>query len=251
MIYRAYDSRPWPISRSHLIYGAEDAVFADGGRLVEDTIEVYSESDKEHQEPHPKAYRLFDFKGKIKVIAVPFIEGCHQPQNKMQMLSVARLLKKYHANGVVHGDIRLLNIVFAEPPENSTLIDWDFGGKKYKNVVYPRGYQKSLTVGRRRGEAGKPITAKDDVYALYHAFTMVIQRAGNEWNDLVKSSDVTLDRLIEVLKTLVENDDCDGFQGDVLLVELLDKNTKLGLRSDKHQTGEGDPVTPEKANLVR
>jgi hypothetical protein len=73
-------------------------------------------------------YRIFNFRGKLKVIAVPFIEGSHCPQSKEQLLVVAKCLKKMHDNGLVHGDIRLLNIVFTEKPEDSQLIDSDFRG---------------------------------------------------------------------------------------------------------------------------
>jgi serine/threonine protein kinase len=236
-----------------LIY---DAAFDDGGPLVEGTTEVYSESDKEFQEEqelHAETYRVFDFKGNIKVISVPFIEGYHGPQNKEQMLSVARLLKRYHDNGFVHGDIRLLNIVFATPAENSRLIDWDFGGKENESLVYPRGYKQALIDGRRRGVANKPITANDDAYALYHAFTLVLRKGGDEWDELkeLNATDFILDKLVAVLETLLKKDNCVAIPGEENLVELLEMNTKLASRSDNHPTGEGDPVSPNKANLNR
>jgi serine/threonine protein kinase len=145
----------------------------------------------------------------------------------MQMLSVARLLKRYHDNGLVHGDIRLLNIVFATPAENSRLIDWDFGGKKNESLVYPRGYKQNLAVGKRRGEAGKPITANDDAFALYHAFDLVL--ACYEWY-LLKLTEITVDNLIAALETMVEKDKCIVFPGLPMLVDLLEKNTKLASR---------------------
>jgi hypothetical protein len=76
MIYRAYDSRPCPISRSPLTY---DAAFDDGDPLVEGNTEVYSELDKEPQEeaqePHAEGYRVSTLKGALKSSRFPLLKA--------------------------------------------------------------------------------------------------------------------------------------------------------------------------------
>jgi hypothetical protein len=119
-VYRAYDSRPWPIARSSSVYDSKLFVIP---RVLHEIVDKKPDAVNQVE-----GYRIFDFRGKLKVIAVPFIEGSHCPQSKEQLVVVTKYLKKMHDNGFVHGDIRLLNIVFTENPEDSQLIDFDFWG---------------------------------------------------------------------------------------------------------------------------
>jgi tRNA A-37 threonylcarbamoyl transferase component Bud32 len=51
-------------------------------------------------------YRLFNFAGKVRVIAVSFIEGSqHLPKSVNQLLHVAKSPKRMHDAGFVHGDV--------------------------------------------------------------------------------------------------------------------------------------------------
>jgi serine/threonine protein kinase len=110
-VYRAYDSRPWPIARNSSVY--------DSKIFITPTTIYEAADDEQADAASQDKYRIFNFRGKLKVIAIPFIEGSHIPQNKDQLLGVANFLKKMHDTGFVHGDIRLLNIVFTEKPEDS------------------------------------------------------------------------------------------------------------------------------------
>jgi serine/threonine protein kinase len=182
----------------------------------------------------------------LKVIAVPFIEGSHIPQNKDQLLGVANFLKKMHDNGFVHGDIRLLNI---EKPEDSQLIDFDFGGKDDDDsLVYPPGYIKVLRDGDRVGIAGQRIRKWHDVHALYHAFDKLLFMPRAEWAKLKGSTMkyLSIDDLIQAMEALVfiRDDPFFIFQPDLL--DQLEKNTKLGTRSQSQKTREGDAVSPAK-----
>jgi serine/threonine protein kinase len=171
-------------------------------------------------------YRIFDFRGKLKVIAVPFIEGSHVPQSKEQLLGVAKFLKKMHDSEFVHGDIRLLNIVFTKKPEDSQLIDFDFGGKgDDDSLVYPPGYKRPLEDGLRIGEGEERILKWHDVYALFFAFDKVLFNPGLEWLELkVDVCDYTIEELITVLEGLVKEESCQVKFSSVLRI-LLERNT--------------------------
>eukprot|EP00978_Attheya_sp_CCMP212_P033076 scaffold131882_cov66-Attheya_sp.AAC.1 len=103
-VYRSYDSRPWPISRSSAVYRNED--LHDDTYAVVDSVRDEGWSTTRTQTP----YRIFDFCGELDIIAIPFIEGSHIPEMIDQLIEVARHLKRFHDYGFVHGDLRLLNM---------------------------------------------------------------------------------------------------------------------------------------------
>jgi serine/threonine protein kinase len=209
-------------------------------------IEV-TEVDKKADVP-VAGYRIFNVLGGLKVIAVPFIEGSHQPQNKAQLLGVAKFLKRMHDQGFVHGDVRLLNIVFTDEASDCQLIDFDFGGRSDDPLLmYPPGYKKALGDGKRIGSAGHRILKWHDVYALYYAFDQVLVGKSIEW-DMLKISgmiELSIDKLIEVADAMVSRGDCIITIPPELLM-TLEKNTKLGKRSQSQKTREGDAVSPAK-----
>jgi hypothetical protein len=150
-VYCAYDSCPWPIARSSSVHDSKLFVTS---RVIHEGVDEQADAVSQ-----VKGYHIFNFRGKLKVIAVPFIEGSHCPKKKDQLLGVAKFLKKMHDNGFVHGDIRLLNIVFTEKHEDSQLIDLDFGGKDDDDsLVYPPGYKEVLRDGHRVGIAAQHIS---------------------------------------------------------------------------------------------
>lgn len=88
-------------------------------RAVVDVADV----DRAVAQPN-ELYRMFDFRGGLTVIAIPpFVEGSHIPNSKAQLLEVARHMKRIHEAGLLHGDPRLLNMVFSE---NGTSRLWGF-----------------------------------------------------------------------------------------------------------------------------
>jgi hypothetical protein len=74
-----------------------------------------------------EGYRIFNFRGKLKVIAVPFIEGRHYPQSKEQLLLLPSISRKCTTKDLSMA-IYDLNIVFTEKPEDPNF-DFDFGVK--------------------------------------------------------------------------------------------------------------------------
>ena len=106
----------------------------------------------------PKKYLL--------VIATPFREGQHVAKRPKDFLPIIDHLIKLHGAGYVHGDIRAFNTVFSvQKCGQGFLIDFDFSGKKGK-AFYPKGYNRNLDDGDRRGEGGKEIKVWEDWYAL-------------------------------------------------------------------------------------
>jgi serine/threonine protein kinase len=175
-------------------------------------------------------YRIFNGLGGLKVIAVPFIEGSHQPQNKAQLLGVAKFLKKMHDQGFVHGDVRLLNIVFTDEASDCQLIDFDFGGRSDDPLlVYPPGYKEMLGDGKRIGSAGDRILKWHDVYAIYYAFDQVLVGKSIEWQRLKTSGmiELSIDKLIEVMGAMVSCDDCIIAIPPELII-TLEKNNQTG-----------------------
>jgi hypothetical protein len=150
-----------------------------------------------------------DRKGAVDVIAVPFHEGSHVCTNIDQAIAVAKDLKRLHDAGFVHGDIRAMNIVFSSSnPEESCLIDFDFGGEDGKNV-YPDGYQFLLVDGHRLGSYGDPIEKLSDVYALWYVLYRCHQldETAEDEADLLfckqsKKRPVNIEKLLDRLKDL-------------------------------------------------
>ena len=117
-------------------------------------------------------YRIFDMRGKVAILAIPFMPGSHLPGTIAQVVAVVEHLKRMHHLDFVHGDIRLLNMVFSN--EKSELIDFDFSGKT-GSTLYPLGYRGDLWDGTRPGLPGMHVTKSDDVESLVGALGNVVR----------------------------------------------------------------------------
>ena len=100
------------------------------------------------------------------VIAYPRVEGTHQPSQVSHFIALIEQVVALHNAGLVHGDLRLFNVVFCENG-SAQLIDFDFSGE---NVVkcYPKGFVAELPDGKRhkRASAGKKLRVEHDCFAL-------------------------------------------------------------------------------------
>lgn len=65
-----------------------------------------------------------------------FITGTHSPTKLSQFKGVIKTLQRLHRENIVHGDIRVCNIVFTQ--DSSHLIDYDLAQKALKR--YPVRY---------------------------------------------------------------------------------------------------------------
>jgi hypothetical protein len=145
---------------------------------------------------------LWECRGKLLVIAIPYIEGRHYATRPTDFLPIIEHLEYLHRWGYVHGDIRAYNMVFEDQnlpvdKPKGCLIDYDYGGKlvadetEFKasdtSVKYPANYARSLDDGHRRGLGGQPIELFDDWFALVrvifwiHEFT----NAASSLNDMI------------------------------------------------------------------
>lgn len=103
-----------------------------------------------------------------KLLRYPYIEGSHMPANVAQVRAVLVQLQSVHAKNIVHADVRLWNMVFTEPPENSKLIDWDYAGRQAE-ARYPEGYVTDLPDARRHPRARElnVVKAEHDVFTMH------------------------------------------------------------------------------------
>jgi hypothetical protein len=106
---------------------------------------------------------LWQFCGKFKIIATPYLDGRHYANKPDELWVMTKRLQRMHEKDYVHADIRCFNLVFQGP--DSRPIDLDFGGKVDEERKYPGGYVSGLGDGIRLGEGGKPITKLDDCFA--------------------------------------------------------------------------------------
>jgi hypothetical protein len=75
----------------------------------------------------------------FKVIRYDKIDGDHSPRKLRQLGVILQELLSLHLKNVVHGDIRLYNMIFSDDGINAKLIDFDFAGMEYE-TYYPNGY---------------------------------------------------------------------------------------------------------------
>lgn len=76
------------------------------------------------------------------VIEYPYIPAVKaMPSSSKDFVGVLQDLQRLNQAGLVHGDIRLANMIFAQ--DRSHLIDYDFCGQDQKSC-YPSGYNLSL-----------------------------------------------------------------------------------------------------------
>jgi hypothetical protein len=174
---RAYDNRVMYTARRPDVYldfladeTRELCCYADWD------IQEAGGGDNDHAKPHPLPFGehaegsdtrdwIWQFRGKITVISVPFYVGRHHAIRIGEFIPVLRQLKRLHEAGYVHGDLRCCNVVFVA----GRLIDFDFGGtldRKRGSPMYPRGYKQVLIDGDRRGTTGQSVTLMDDMYAM-------------------------------------------------------------------------------------
>ena len=108
---------------------------------------------------------IWKFTGQKLLIATKYMSGTHKARTPIDFLPIIDELAKLHENGIVHGDIRVYNMVFSRASDgeepDGCLIDFDYGGTEGE-AKYPSGYVGFLPDGTRRGEAGQVITKEND-----------------------------------------------------------------------------------------
>lgn len=115
----------------------------------------------------PQIYAFEFLPGGWYGIAMEYIEGAHSFNNLNLEKDIRALVKGFHDEGWVHGDLRDVNILCTQ--DRFWLIDFDWGGKDGE-VEYPTGnLALQLTSGRKAKDW--KIRREDDLRALYQMFT--------------------------------------------------------------------------------
>ena len=203
-----------------------------------------------------KGETLFCPGGQLLIIAVSFVPGHHYPKSMEEMLVLCRYLESLHQKGLVHGDIRLFNMVFG--PEKIQLIDFDFAGEN-GIVEYPPNYEHKLSDGFGRRNVGKKfgrkITMTDDWNAMIATFIVPFQFRTHDPATLVKLNDFiqilqtgkNKDHFMAELTQLAEcKEEIKVYVRDRDLMVELDRGTKV---LEEHRamslgTKDGDQVSP-------
>lgn len=108
----------------------------------------------------------------LSVISYDFLEGCHWPSKASHLLGVWHQLNMMHKENIVHGDIRLSNLVFTENGEGH-IIDFDLSGVSGKKS-YCSNYNVDINDGERHQDAvpGKLLFVDHD----YHSFMYICKQ---------------------------------------------------------------------------
>ncbi|KAF9648216.1 hypothetical protein BDM02DRAFT_3115685 [Thelephora ganbajun] len=97
------------------------------------------------------------------------------PELETWKKEIRQLVKDFHQEGLVHGDLRLANFIFTEgeSPRRMLLIDFDWGGKAGEVFFPPGQLVEDLKVQDDRLD--RPITKEHDDRVLAGAFTRLDQ----------------------------------------------------------------------------
>ena len=119
----------------------------------------------------------------LKILIYPLIPGEHIPSCVAALSSAFEVLNSLHTKSIVHGDVRLSNMVFNN--NNCTLIDYDFSGDE--NKFYSSKFALKIPDGGRDPsiEPGKSkLTKCHDWYAM--GCIMDLFDVGEEYNQIWK-----------------------------------------------------------------
>ena len=112
----------------------------------------------------PVEYRKLS--DKFELVSYPYLEGIHEPQNYEQFINIGNILCRLHQRGLVHGDIRCVNLIFGSPHESnkSYIIDFDYTSKS--GDLYPSNYNGDLAERHPEAKANQPKYFKHDWHSL-------------------------------------------------------------------------------------
>jgi hypothetical protein len=210
-VLRAYDTRLRATERRPLLYLDDSAANGTsmafpGNPVANLVLDVADENPTgnellEFGDPYPLSANhapinwLWQCRGKLLVIAIPYIKGGHYATRPTDFLPIVEHLEYLHSWGYVHGDIRAYNMVFEDreysvDKPKGCLIDFDFGGARATSVKYPANYARSLDDGSRVGRGGQPIEFFDDWFALVQVILFIHKFT----NDLLSPNEVDLMR---------------------------------------------------------
>lgn len=135
-----------------------------------------------------RSYDVEDFLDGRYLVTYDYVEGGHEATSAKQFTTLANQLQAFHDENYVHGDVRIENIVFAEIPENTAFLDFDFANEK--DSYYPKGYITDRLDRHDDAVEGHPMKPNHDFYSLgeimkkYKPLSLENQEV---WNQYIRS----------------------------------------------------------------
>jgi len=141
----------------------------------------------------------------LQIVQYDKVKGNHTPTRVGHLTNLLKELQELHQQGIVHGDIRLSNIIFSPKGDEieTTLIDFDLSGK-HDGKIYPTRFNREIEDGVRHEEARSEMKLKyeHDVYAA----RWIIAKYAIDGIPF-QTTDKELNCLIEELTALKQDDE--------------------------------------------
>jgi len=119
------------------------------------------------------------------LLEYPFVHGSHSPNQIGDFIPIVKLLAEMHEQKIVHGDVRLANMIFSG--DKSLLIDFDMSGKldPENPPLYPKGYQRVDDTERHAdAKQCQPILPAHDMFSLGSVMAFFTASSNSkEWTD--------------------------------------------------------------------
>eukprot|EP01091_Cochliopodium_minus_P021053 TRINITY_DN9459_c0_g1_i1.p1 TRINITY_DN9459_c0_g1~~TRINITY_DN9459_c0_g1_i1.p1 ORF type:complete len:404 (+),score=83.30 TRINITY_DN9459_c0_g1_i1:661-1872(+) len=164
LIENDYDAHHELYSFDQLYKGSNDRTVYKVFHKQKTISRRYDYYHKLLKESFIKYHTTDDIRMKWVVVEYKYIKGEHYAKNALQIRYVINSLLNIHKDGKVHGDIRACNIVNAEDPSKSTLIDPEYVGL----IDYPVNFNHDINDGKRDdgAKAEYPIKKEHDYFSL-------------------------------------------------------------------------------------
>ncbi len=102
--------------------------------------------------------------GSIRCLKYKFRMGDHEPKNPKQLICAFKQLKMIHDRQYVHGDVRVVNVIFSGCGKEAWLIDFDFAGKV--DMPYPVEYGTEFMERHCDAKPMMPRKKIHDIFAM-------------------------------------------------------------------------------------
>ena len=143
----------------------------------------YSTQERPYEKPNQEYFEnanVVEISSDVKLLTYKHVDGSHKPKSVSQFSGALNALASLHKLELVHGDVRLENIVFYG--ETSVLIDYDLVSKEMSR--YPPFYNSSLDCRHQFASSNRLMYRQHDIYSLVH---LIIYESNIKCNEEIKS----------------------------------------------------------------
>ena len=189
----------------------------------------------------------------VQLLSYLYRPGGHVPRSVVQIAELCRQVGRLHDACCVHGDVRLLNVVFSEDGLETWLIDMDFARPLAERPRYPTGYTEQGVIAERHPAARqkKPILMEHDRHALAEMVLVYVTAAAAERPDvqaLVRDirSDRALADIADSLLTAVHDSDMEAVSAVCTRIGVKPRRTVQSVFDDDGSEERVLTGTPEK-----